>query len=70
VTNVSLVKLNNLVHFSNCKCIQDDHKKKAKQLKVAFDKNNELKKKINQLQNEQLNFRTKLSLILDRQMSI
>ncbi len=39
--------------------IQDDHKKKAKQLKVAFDKNDELEKKINQLQNEQLNFRAK-----------
>ncbi len=39
--------------------IQDDHKKKVKQLKVSFDKNNELKKKINQLQDEQLNFRVK-----------
>ncbi len=27
--------------------IQDDHKKRVKQLKVAFDKNDELKKKIN-----------------------
>ena len=30
-----------------------------KQLKVTFDKNNELEKKINQLQDEQLNFRAK-----------
>ncbi len=30
-----------------------------KQLKVAFDKNDELKKKINQLQDEWLNFRVK-----------
>ena len=29
-----------------------NHKKKMKQLKVAFDKNDELKKKINQLQDE------------------
>ncbi len=29
--------------------IQDDHKKRVKQLKVAFDKNNELEKRINQL---------------------
>ncbi len=39
--------------------VQDDHKKKVKQLKVAFDKNNELEKKINQLQDEWLNFRAK-----------
>jgi len=39
--------------------IQDDHKKRAKQLEVAFDKNDELKKKINQLQDERLNFRAK-----------
>ncbi len=39
--------------------IQDDHKKKAKQLEVAFDKNDELEKKINQLQDEWLNFRAK-----------
>ena len=39
--------------------VQDDHKKKAKQLEVAFDKNNELKKKISQLQDEWLNFRAK-----------
>ncbi len=39
--------------------IQEDHKKRAKQLKVAFDKNDELEKKINQLQDEWLNFRVK-----------
>jgi len=39
--------------------VQNDHKKRAKQLEVAFDKNDELEKKINQLQNEQLNFRAK-----------
>ncbi len=39
--------------------VQDDHKKRAKQLEVAFDKNDELEKKINQLQDEQLNFRAK-----------
>ncbi len=39
--------------------VQDDHKKRAKQLKVTFDKNNELEKKINQLQDEWLNFRVK-----------
>jgi len=39
--------------------VQDNHKKKAKQLKVTFDKNDELKKKINQLQGEWLNFRAK-----------
>ncbi len=32
--------------------IQDNHKKKAKQLEVTFDKNDELEKKINQLQDE------------------
>ncbi len=37
--------------------VQDDHKKRAKQLEVAFDKNDELEKKINQLQGERLNFR-------------
>ncbi len=39
--------------------VQDDHKKRAKQLKVAFDKNDELEKKISQLQDEWLNFRAK-----------
>ncbi len=39
--------------------VQDDHKKRVKQLKVAFDKNDELKKEINQLQDEWLNFRAK-----------
>ncbi len=39
--------------------VQEDHKKRAKQLEVAFDKNDELKKKINQLQDERLNFRVK-----------
>ncbi len=39
--------------------VQDDHKKKAKQLEVAFDKNDELEKKISQLQGERLNFRAK-----------
>jgi len=39
--------------------VQDDHKKRAKQLEVAFDKNDELEKKINQLQDEWLNFRAK-----------
>ncbi len=39
--------------------VQEDHKKRVKQLKVAFDKNDELKKKINQLQDEWLNFRAK-----------
>jgi len=37
--------------------VQDDHKKRAKQLEVAFDKNDELEEKINQLQGERLNFR-------------
>jgi len=31
----------------------------VKQLKVTFDKNNELEKKIHQLQDERLNFRVK-----------
>ncbi len=39
--------------------VQDDHKKRAKQLEVIFDKNDELEKKISQLQNEWLNFRVK-----------
>ncbi len=39
--------------------IQKDHKKRAKQLEVAFDKNDELEKKISQLQDERLNFRAK-----------
>ncbi len=39
--------------------VQDDHKKRAKQLEVAFDKNDKLEKKINQLQGERLNFRAK-----------
>ncbi len=39
--------------------VQEDHKKKVKQLKVAFDKNDELEKKISQLQDEWLNFRAK-----------
>ncbi len=39
--------------------VQEDHKKRAKQLKVAFDKNDELEKKIHQLQGERLNFRAK-----------
>ncbi len=39
--------------------IQNNHKKKAKQLEVAFNKNYELEKKISQLQDEQLNFRVK-----------
>ncbi len=37
--------------------VQDNHKKRAKQLEVAFDKNDELEKKISQLQDERLNFR-------------
>ncbi len=48
--------------------IQDDHKKKAKQLKVTFDKNDELEKKISQLQDERLNFRAKQRQA-DRSMS-
>ncbi len=39
--------------------IQEDHKKRAKQLEVTFDKNDELEKKINQLQDEWLNFKAK-----------
>jgi len=39
--------------------IQEDHKKRVKQLEVTFDKNDELEKKINQLQDEWLNFRVK-----------
>jgi len=39
--------------------IQDDHKKRVKQLEVAFDKNDELEKNINQLKDERLNFRVK-----------
>ncbi len=39
--------------------VQENHKKKAKQLEVAFDKNDELEKKINQLQDEWLNFKAK-----------
>ncbi len=37
--------------------VQDDHKKRAEQLEAAFDKNDELEKKINQLQGERLNSR-------------
>ncbi len=48
--------------------IQEDHKKRAKQLEVAFDKNDELKKKISQLQGERLNFRAKQRQA-DRSMS-
>ncbi len=47
--------------------IQEDHKKRAKQLEVAFDKNDELEKKINQLQDERLNFRVKQRQV-DRSM--
>ncbi len=39
--------------------VQNNHKKRAKQLEVTFDKNDELEKKINQLQGERLNFRAK-----------
>ncbi len=39
--------------------VQNNYKKRAKQLEVTFDKNNELEKKINQLQDEWLNFRAK-----------
>ncbi len=39
--------------------VQDDHKKRVKQLEVTFDKNDELEKKISQLQGERLNFRAK-----------
>ncbi len=48
--------------------VQDDHKKRAKQLEVAFDKNDELEKKISQLQDERLNFRAKQRQA-DRSMS-
>ncbi len=48
--------------------VQDNHKKKAKQLEVAFDKNDELEKKISQLQGERLNFRAKQRQV-DRSMS-
>ncbi len=48
--------------------IQDDHKKRVKQLEVAFDKNDELEKKISQLQGERLNFRAKQRQV-DRSMS-
>ncbi len=48
--------------------IQDNHKKKAKQLEVAFNKNDELEKKISQLQGERLNFRAKQRQV-DRFMS-
>ncbi len=48
--------------------IQEDHKKRAKQLKVTFDKNDELEKKIHQLQDERLNFRAKQRQA-DRSMS-
>ncbi len=37
--------------------VQDDHKKRAKQLEAAFDKNDELEEKISQLQGERLNSR-------------
>ncbi len=47
--------------------IQDDHKKRVKQLEVAFDKNDELEKKISQLQGERLNFRAKQRQV-DRSM--
>ncbi len=39
--------------------VQENHKKRAKQLEVAFDKNDKLEKKIHQLQDERLNFRAK-----------
>ena len=39
--------------------VQDNHKKRAKQLEVAFEKNDELEEKINQLQSERLNFKAK-----------
>ncbi len=39
--------------------VQNNHKKRVKQLEVTFDKNDELEKKINQLQDERLNFRAK-----------
>ncbi len=37
--------------------VQDDHKKRAEQLEAAFEKNDELEEKINQLQSERLNFK-------------
>ncbi len=37
--------------------VQDDHKKRAEQLEVAFDKNDELEEKVSQLQGERLNSR-------------
>ncbi len=39
--------------------IQDNHKKRVKQLEVTFNKNDKLEKKINQLQGERLNFKAK-----------
>ncbi len=39
--------------------VQDNHKKRTKQLKVTFNKNDKSEKKINQLQDEWLNFRVK-----------
>ncbi len=48
--------------------VQDNHKKRAKQLEVTFDKNDELEKKISQLQDERLNFRVKQHQV-DRSMS-
>jgi len=39
--------------------VQDDHKKRVKQLEVTFEKNDELEEKINQLQSERLNFKAK-----------
>ncbi len=48
--------------------VQDDLKKRVKQLEVAFDKNDELEKKINQLQDKWLNFRAKQRQV-DRFMS-
>jgi len=41
--------------------VQDDHKKRAEQLEAAFDKNDELEEKINQLQGERLNSRAERS---------
>ncbi len=48
--------------------IQDNHKKRAKQLEVAFEKNDELEERINQLQSERLNFKAKKRQA-DRSMS-
>ncbi len=48
--------------------VQDDHKKRAKQLEAAFDKNDELEEKINQLQGERLNSRAEQRQA-DRSMS-